>query len=179
MDHKPVDTFKVYRSNWIPGLGNALAVITLQRETSLYPATERFVVVPTAPLTVESERWFYNGVPANILSDDQLMEVQRDAVEGFLIDFIQKNRSKFEDIALYHYVISHLEWREVDQTLLFHYNLKNSRPGQLAPALRTIRSQTRSTVLSNFLQQIHARLRDSSMDVETGSGDAAQFSAST
>jgi hypothetical protein len=160
-----MEYFKVYRTNWIPGLGHAFAIITFERDRPLYPSTERFFVVPTDPLHFEFQRWEYNGVGPQIQPDESLFGHQIEAIEGSIINFLHLNRAKLDPF--YYDVVTTVQWREVPRDWLFHYNLRNSFPGRLARALLQVREQTESVVLQDFLDQFQLKaMRECSLSVK-------------
>ena len=149
------EDFKVYRTNWIPGLGHAFGVVTFERDRELYPSTERFFVAPTEPLHFEHQRFEYNGIASEIQSDESLWNQQLEALQGALIEFLHDHRASFGP--LYYDIATSIDWYEVPRQWLTHYNLRNALPGQLAPALSQIRETTESTVLQEFLDQYRGR----------------------
>jgi hypothetical protein len=160
-----MEDFKVYRTNWIPGLGHAFAIITFERDRPLYPSTERFFVVPTEPLHVEFQRWEYNGIGPQIQPDESLWKHQFEAIEGAIIDFLHLNRAKLDPF--YYDIVTTVQWQEVPRDWLFHYNLRSSFPGNLAPVLSQIREQTECGALQDFLNQFQMKaMRDRSLSVK-------------
>jgi len=146
---RTTEDFKIYRSDWIPGLGHALAMITFERDRPAFPSTERFFVAPKAPDHVEFQRWEYSGISPEIQSDDSLWKHQLEAIEGALVEFLHENRESLKP--LYYDIVSSVRWHEVSREWLFHYNLRNSIPSQLAPALQEIREKTQCIVLQDYL----------------------------
>jgi hypothetical protein len=160
-----MEDFKVYRANWIPGLGHAFAIITFERDRPLYPATERFFIVPTDPLHFEFQRWEYNSVGPEIQSDASLWQYQLEAVEGAMVEFLHDHRDKLGPF--YYDIATGMQWHDVPSEWLIQYNLRNSLPGQLAPALSRVREKTECVVLQDFLDRFLMRaMRDCSLRVK-------------
>lgn len=160
-----MEEFKVLRSNWIPGLGHAFAIITLERDRPLLPATERFLIVPTEPLHFEFQRWEYNGLGPDLQSDASLWQHQLEAVEGAMVEFLHDHRDTLGPF--YYDIATSMQWHEVLSEWLIQYNLRNSLPGQLAPALFRVREKTECVALQDFLDRFLMKaMRDCSLSVK-------------
>jgi hypothetical protein len=160
-----MSSFKLYRTNWIPRLGHAFAIVTFERPTALYPATERFVVIPTKPPHIEPMRHEYDGVAPDVMSDDQLINEQFETAKGAVSDYLHNHRTNFSPEGLYYDVVASLTWHEIDPVWLVHYNLTNRIPSHLAPALEKIYNGTHNNALLDFLSGLRRQGRNMSVTI--------------